>query len=128
MSTVRSWSVSSAVIILVIVEGFCLSLDKERDSLEHVHSGLADSCLEKRRFPLRVTCIFSVVVIVVFDGRFIGVNAPTPGLQTECKASAFPAGSEIVTSRDTIPLPLLLPLQGVKSGQRSNNVNRQSVV
>ncbi len=53
---------------LVIVEGFFRSLAEEKDSLEHVHSGLADSCVEESRFPLRVTCIFSVVVIVVFDG------------------------------------------------------------
>ena len=51
-----------------------------------------------------------------------------PGLQTGHEASAFPAGSEGATSRDTLPLPFLLPLQGVKSDQRLNNVNRQSVV
>ncbi len=68
---------------LVIVEGFCRSLAEEEDSLEHVHSGLADSCLEESRFPLRVTFIFSVVVIVIFDGQLVGVNAPlTPHLST----------------------------------------------
>jgi hypothetical protein len=40
---------------LVIVEGFCRSLAEEKDSLEHVHSDLADSCLEESLFPLRVT-------------------------------------------------------------------------
>jgi hypothetical protein len=45
-----------------------------------------------------------------------------PGLQTERKSSAFPAGSEGVTSQDT-----LLPLQGIRSGQRSNDVNPQPV-
>ncbi len=44
-----------------------------------------------------------------------------PGLQTERQASAFPAGSEGGSFRDT-----LLPLQGDKSGQRSNDVNCQS--
>jgi hypothetical protein len=61
---------------LVVVEGFCRSLAEEKDSLEHVHSGLTDSCLKESRFPLRVTCIFRVVVLVVIDGRFVGVNAP----------------------------------------------------
>jgi hypothetical protein len=60
---------------LVIVEGFYCSLAEEKDSLEHVHSGLADSCLEENWFPLRVTRIFSIVVVVIFDGRFVGVNA-----------------------------------------------------
>jgi hypothetical protein len=59
---------------LVVVEGFRRSLAEEKDSLEHVHSGLADSCLEESWFPLRVTCIFSVIVIVVFDGQFVRVN------------------------------------------------------
>ena len=53
---------------LVIVEGFHHSLADEKDSLEHVHSGLVDSCLKESRFPLRVTFIFSVIVIVIFDG------------------------------------------------------------
>ncbi len=61
---------------LVVVEGFCRSLAEEKDSLEHVHSVLADSCLKKSRFPLRVTCIFSIVGVVVIDGRFVGVNTP----------------------------------------------------
>jgi hypothetical protein len=63
---------------LVVVEGFRRSLAEEKDSLENVHSGLADSCLEESWFPLRVTCIFNavVVVIVVINGRFVGVNAP----------------------------------------------------
>ncbi len=66
---------------LVIVEGFRHSLAEEEDSLEHVHSGLMDSCLEESRLPLRVTCIFSVIVVVIFDGRFVRVNAPiTPRL------------------------------------------------
>jgi hypothetical protein len=110
---------------LVILEGFCHSLADEKDSLEHVHSGLVDSSLKESRFPLRVTCIFSVVVDVVFGGQFFGVDAPlTPHLsasfqlQTEREASAFPAGSEGGSLQDT-----LLPLQGVKSGQRSNDVN-----
>jgi hypothetical protein len=53
---------------LVIVQGFCHSLAEEKDSLEHVYSGLADSCLEESRFPLRATCIFSIIVIFIFDG------------------------------------------------------------
>jgi hypothetical protein len=61
---------------LVIVEGFRRSLAEEKNSLEHVHSGLADSFLEESRFPLRVTCLFSVIVIVIFNVRFVGVNAP----------------------------------------------------
>jgi hypothetical protein len=40
---------------LVVVEGFHHSLAEENDSLEHVHSGLAVSCLKASRFPLRVT-------------------------------------------------------------------------
>ncbi len=44
---------------LVVVEGFRRSLAEEKDSLEHVHSGLMDSCLKESRFPLRVTCVFS---------------------------------------------------------------------
>ncbi len=51
---------------LVIIEGFCCSLAEEKESLEHVHSGLVDSCLKESWVPLRVTCIFSIVVIVVF--------------------------------------------------------------
>jgi hypothetical protein len=55
-------------LVVVEVEGFCRSLAEEKDSLEHIHSGLVDSCLKESRFPLRVTCIFSVVVVVViFD-------------------------------------------------------------
>jgi hypothetical protein len=61
---------------LVIVEGLRRSLADEKDSLEHVHSGLTDSCLEESRFPLRVTHIFSVIVVVIFDGQFVRVNAP----------------------------------------------------
>jgi hypothetical protein len=53
---------------LVIVEGFHHSLAEEKDSLEHVHSVHADSCLEKSRFPLRVACIFRIVIIVVVIG------------------------------------------------------------
>ncbi len=52
----------------VVVEGFRCSLAEEKDSLEHVHSGLADSCLEESLFPLRVTCFFSIIVVVIFDG------------------------------------------------------------
>ncbi len=48
---------------LVVLEGFCRSLAEEKDSLEHVQSGLADSCLKESRFPLRVTCIFSVILV-----------------------------------------------------------------
>jgi hypothetical protein len=116
---------------LVVIEGFCCSLAEEKDSLEHVHSVRAHSCLEESRFPLRVTCIFSVVVvIVIIHGQFVGVNAPLtlllgdglPGLQTEREASAFPAGSD-----GRYLWVTLLPLQGVKSGQRLNNVNHQSV-
>jgi hypothetical protein len=53
---------------LVIIAGFCRLLAEEKDSLEHVHSGLVDSCLKESQFPSRVTCIFSIVVIVIFDG------------------------------------------------------------
>jgi hypothetical protein len=61
---------------LVIVEGFHHSLAEEKDSLEHVHSVLVDSCLKESRFPLRVTCIFSIIIAVVFiDGQFVRVNA-----------------------------------------------------
>ncbi len=90
---------------LVVVEGFRRSLAEEKDYLEHVHSGLVDSCLKKSRFPLRVTCIFSVIVIVIFrsicqsqrpyHAKRVGF---VPGLQTECKASVFPAGSEGASS------------------------------
>jgi hypothetical protein len=63
---------------LVIVEGCCHSLAEEKDSLEHVHCVLMDSCLDKSQFPLRVSCIFSVVVIIVIiiDSQFVGVYAP----------------------------------------------------
>ncbi len=60
---------------LVIVEGFHRSLAEEKDSFEHVHSGLMDSCLKESQFPLRVTYFFSIIVIVIFDGRFVRVNA-----------------------------------------------------
>jgi hypothetical protein len=60
---------------LVIVEGFCCSLAEEKDSLEHVHSGLADSCLKDIWFTLRATCILNVVIIVVTNSQFVGVNA-----------------------------------------------------
>jgi hypothetical protein len=68
---------------LVIIEGFHCSLAEEKISLEHVHSVLADSCLEESWFSLRVACIFSIiiVIVVIIDGRFVGVNAPlTPRL------------------------------------------------
>jgi hypothetical protein len=61
---------------VVVLEGFCRSLAKKKDSLEHVRSGLAGSCLKESQFPLRVTCIFSIIVIVIFDGQFVGVNTP----------------------------------------------------
>ncbi len=61
---------------LVVVEGFRRSLAEEKNSLEHVHIGLADSCLKESWFPLRVTFIFSVIIVVFFDGRFVRVNAP----------------------------------------------------
>ncbi len=71
---------------LVVVEGFCGFLAEEKDFLEHVHSVLADSCLEESLFLLRVTCIFSVIVVViVIDGRFVRVNAPL----TPCLAMGF---------------------------------------
>jgi hypothetical protein len=53
---------------LVVVEGFGRSLAEEKDSLKHVHSGLAYSCLKESQFPLRVTFIFNIIVIVIFDG------------------------------------------------------------
>ena len=53
---------------LVIVEGFRCSLAEEKDSLEHVHSGLADSYLRESQFSLRVTCIFSIIVVIIIDG------------------------------------------------------------
>jgi hypothetical protein len=53
---------------VVIVEGIRRSLAEEKDSLEHVHSGLADSCLKESRFPSRVTCIFSIIIVVIFNG------------------------------------------------------------
>ncbi len=53
---------------LVVVEGFRRSLAEEKDSLEHVHSGLADSCLEESRFPMRVNFIFRVIGVVIFGG------------------------------------------------------------
>jgi hypothetical protein len=56
---------------LVVVEGFYYSLAEEKDSLEHVHSGLADSCLKESWFPLRVTCIFSVGVVIVINSQFV---------------------------------------------------------
>jgi hypothetical protein len=41
-----------------------------------------------------------------------------PGLQTERKASAFLAGSEDAPYMVSLPqAPVILPLQGVKSGQ-----------
>ncbi len=58
---------------LVVIESFRCSSAEEKDSLEHVHGVLADSCLKESRFSLRVTCIFSIVVVI--NGRFIGVNA-----------------------------------------------------
>ncbi len=61
---------------LVVVEGFRCSLAEEKDSLEHVHSGLADSYLRESQFSLRVTCIFSIIIVVIFDGRFVRVTAP----------------------------------------------------
>jgi hypothetical protein len=61
---------------LVVIKGFQPSLAEEKDSLEHVHSGLADSCLKESRFPLRVTHIFSIIVLVIFDSQFVRVNAP----------------------------------------------------
>jgi hypothetical protein len=61
---------------LVVVEGVRRSLAEEKDSLEHVHCGLADSCLEESQFPLRVTCIFSIIVAVIIGSRFFGVNTP----------------------------------------------------
>ncbi len=70
---------------LVVMEGFCCSLAEEKESFEHVHSGLTDSCLEESRFPLRVTCIFSVVAVVNFDGQFVKVNA----LLTPCLSTSF---------------------------------------
>jgi hypothetical protein len=54
---------------LVIIEGFRRSLAEEKDSLEHVDCVLANSCLDEGRVPLRVPCIFSVVIVVVIiDG------------------------------------------------------------
>jgi hypothetical protein len=40
---------------LVIVEGYRRSLAEEKDSLEHVHCVLANSCLDESQFPLRVS-------------------------------------------------------------------------
>jgi hypothetical protein len=114
----------------VVLEGFCHSLAEEKDSLEHVHSGLMDSCLEESRFPLRVTCIFSIVVVVVIDGQFVGVNTPLmprlatgfQGFKPSARHQPFLQALRADPCKDT-----LLPLQGVKSGQRSNNVSRQPV-
>jgi hypothetical protein len=62
---------------LVIVEGFCRSLAKEKDSLEHVNCVLKNSFLNKGRVPLRVFCFFSVViVIIIFDSSFVKVDVP----------------------------------------------------
>jgi hypothetical protein len=69
---------------LVVVEGFHRSLAEEKDSLKHIDCVLANSCLNEGWVPLRVFCFFSVVVvIVVFNSRFVRVNAPiTPHLAT----------------------------------------------
>ncbi len=101
---------------LAVVEGFHHSLAEDNDSLEHVHSVHVDSCCKESRFPLRATCIFSVIVLMI-DGQFRSLRpAHTvlvnkhPELQTERKASAFTGGSEGVAL-------LVLPLRGIKSGQ-----------
>jgi hypothetical protein len=53
---------------LVVIEGFCRSLAEEKYSPEHDDCVLANSCLNKGRFTLRVFCFFSIVVtIVLFD-------------------------------------------------------------
>jgi hypothetical protein len=62
---------------LVVIEGFRRSMAEEKYSLEHADCVLANSCLNEGRFTFRVACIFSVViVIVVFNSRFVRVDAP----------------------------------------------------
>jgi hypothetical protein len=53
---------------LVIVEGFHHSLAQKKDLLEHVHSGLAYSCLEGSGFLLQAVSIITVIFVFVLDG------------------------------------------------------------
>jgi hypothetical protein len=59
---------------LVIIEGFHCSLAEDKYSLEHVDCVLANSCLNKGRFTLRVFCFFSAIVVI--NSQFVRVNAP----------------------------------------------------
>jgi hypothetical protein len=67
---------------LVVIEGFLRSLAEEKYSLEHIACVLVNSCLGKSRVSLRVSCFLSIIVVVIiFDSRFVRVNAPlTPRL------------------------------------------------
>jgi hypothetical protein len=60
---------------LVIVEGFHCSLAEEKDSLEHVNGGLADSCLEGSSFLVRAIFIITIIFVFVLDCCFVRVNA-----------------------------------------------------
>ncbi len=82
---------------LVIVEGFRCSLAEKKDSLEHVHGGLAYSCLDGSSFLLWVIIVFTVLFIFVLDSRFVRVNtflAPGlshsfPGLKLSARHQSF---------------------------------------
>jgi hypothetical protein len=52
---------------LVVVEGFRQSLAEKKDLLEHIHSGLDDSCLKGSSLLLRVIYIVTVIFIFVLD-------------------------------------------------------------
>jgi hypothetical protein len=67
---------------LVVVEGFCRPLAKEKDLLEHINSGLADPSLEGNSILLQVI-IAVFVLVLISDGRFVRVLTPiTPSLST----------------------------------------------
>ncbi len=68
--------------LLVIVEGFSHLLAKEKDSLKHINSGLADPGLKGNSILSQViAAIF--VLILISDGRFVRDLAPvTPSLST----------------------------------------------
>jgi hypothetical protein len=53
--------------LLVIVESFSCPLAKEKDSLKHINSGLADPCLKGNSILLQVI-IAVFVLVLISDG------------------------------------------------------------
>ncbi len=124
--------------LLVIVEGFSRPLAKEKDSLKHINSGLADPGLEGNSILSQVIVAIFILVLIS-DGQFVRVLAPVmpslltclEGLKLSARHQHFPLGlgaQSIGISPSPPPrIRYILPLRG-SSLVKLDDLSCQSVV